>query len=356
MRQLARHQDDAGSHCGTIAIVRVIYCHPGGRGWDTVTLLARLSARLLEAELVELAMSHEPSKLSRLPALLPRRRGDEPCLVIAPQPGQLQALLSVDHWRRGYSHVSAWVIDSFLTDRIPFLARGRGHIDQFFVTDAELVSEWELHTRTPTHWLPFGSDVLDLGSAKADRPVDVLRVGRMPDAWEDDARVRAAVEDRGLTYRGRTPFHTEPLDNQKGLLAAMADSKFVLAFNNVAAPAVYTHPTQQYLTGRWTDALSSGAIVAGRKPECIATDRLLWEGATLQFPGTDLVRGVDALVTAVADWTPGQATLNHRAALERLDWRLRLEELCAVSGIPLAGVLQDELARLARAVEHARRS
>lgn len=315
-----------------------------------MTLLARLAAELLEADLVELSMTREPSKLAKLAAVVPRRRGDEACLVIAPQPGQLQALLSLDHWRRGYSHVSAWVIDSFLTDRIPFMARGRGHIDQLFVTDAELVDEWSTQTGIPTHWLPFGSDVLDLGSAVSDRPTDVLRVGRMPAAWEDDEHVQAAVEARGLVYGGRTPFYEDPLDNQRALLGAMARSKFVLAFNNVAAPAVYTHPTHQYLTGRWTDALSSGAVVAGLKPQCLATDRLLWPGATLDFTSTDLEAGIVSLVDAVAAWTPETAHRNHHEALQHLDWRLRFEELCQVAGLGISKSLGAELVRLRAAV------
>lgn len=291
-------------------------------------------------------MPSEPGRIAKLGALRPRRRRGETCLVIAPQPGHLQALLAVDHWRRGYDHVVAWVIDSFWTERIPFLARGRGHLDAICITDAELVDEWASVTATPTYWLPFGSDVLDRGSSSPDRPVDLVRVGRQPEPWDDDRVVGDDLAARGLRFSGRTPFHFSADANQRALASSMARAKFVLAFNNVVAPDVYTHGSRQYLTGRWTDALANGATVAGLRPRCAASDRLLWPGATLEFDSTERAHGVAVLGSALQTWSPDVPSTHHLQALRRLDWRRRIVEMCELTGIASTPTLRAEVDRL----------
>lgn len=340
--------------------MRIVYGQPGGRGWDTVTLLARLAARLFSADLTEVTMTREPPLSARLRAVEPALRkprgrvAQDICLVIAAQPGHLQVLLDSHQWRRQRrERVLAWVIDSFWTERIPFLAKGRGHIDHLFITDAELTDEWRRATRTTTDWLPFGSDVLAMGSAARARPVDALRVGRQPPEWDSDTEVEADCARAGIIYSGTTPFHSDPQVNQAGLMRAMSQTKFVVAFNNVVAPGVYTHPTRHYLTGRWTDALASGAVVAGVSPRCRATDELLWPGATLEFDSIDRRHGTAALAEALSTWVPERAERNYQQALQRLDWRWRLAELSRTAQIPLPSRLSDELDELrARIAAH----
>jgi hypothetical protein len=310
----------------------VYYTHPGGRGWDTVELLARLAAELLEADLSILDASRDYSRAYVARSLLPRRHSGGPALVIAPQPAHLNAALSAVALRRGHDAVFGWVIDSFWLDRIPRVVR-TGHFDRIFITDAELVDAWASTTSTVTEWLPFGSDVLRRGSAAGDRDRDIQRVGRMPAPWDDDASNREAGAERGLRVGGRTPFFPDAESNQQCLMAAMAGAKFVLAFSNTAAPAEYTHPTHEYLTGRWTDALASGAVVAGIAPVCRATSDLLWPGALLELGTTDRDAGLAIIADAVREWTPQRACHNHRMALERLDWRWRLRTIADRFGL-----------------------
>lgn len=338
----------------------VVFCHPGGGGWATVELMARLAARILGGQYVDVHLRAEPSRLRKLVAVLPRRRASGALLIVAAQPGHLQALLSIGLWRTGPFPVVAWVIDSFWTERIPWLARHRGLIDHLFVTDGELVDVWAQRTGAPCDWLPFGSDVVGQGAPRLRRDLDLLRVGRQPVAWNDSRSVAARAAQLGLRFQDGAPVHRDPGQNQAELLAAMADAKFTLSFNNVVAPAQYTHPTQQYLTGRWTDALAAGAVVAGAVPRCAASRELLWPEATIEVPPDDVAGGLAHVSDAVSRWTSAQAEWNHARALERLDWRLRFARLVEV-GLP-SGSLPLELARLeqvtaaarARAEGHAR--
>lgn len=333
----------------------IIYAHPAGQGWATVTLLARLAARLLDADLIEVPRKRPYSRLRAATAALPRRRGRGHALVIAANPGDLLALATPRHWLAGYAHVSGYVIDSFWDDRIPRLARGRGHFDQLFITDAELVDDWQQTTGTPTHWLPFGTDALSVRDVTGPRPVDLQRIGRQPAPWEDDARVATLCAERGLSFGGRPPFADDPVANQANLAAALRRAKFTLSFSNRVSPAPYTHPTREYLTGRWLDALANGASVAGIAPRCRATDELLWPEALVTLPDTTPEAGLPVIVDAIHRWRPEDPARNQLRSLERLDWRWRLRTIAEVTNRPAPAldadirVLESRIAALSEA-------
>lgn len=309
------------------------------------------AARLFGAHLVTTIATRDYSRLVTSLALLSSRRGGGTCLVVAPQPAQLNAILTVPGFLRGFDRVVGWVIDSFWDDRIPRVARHRGAFDHLFVTDGELVDRWTELTGTPTSFLPFGTDALG-ATAPAERPVDLQRIGRQPAAWNDDAELTRRAGERGLTYRGRLPFRDDPRANQAAIWEAQSRAKFTLAFSNLASPEAYTHPTRAYLTARWTDALAYGATVAGIAPECQATRDLLWEGALLELESLDVDAGLRRLRAAVYAWTPEAAARNHAMALQRLDWRWRFEEVRKVLDRS-APALASELEHLRAAIVEA---
>jgi hypothetical protein len=145
-------------------------------------------------------------------------------------------------------------------------------------------------------------------------------------------------------------MHDDATANQTALMRRLSQAKFTLAFSNAVSPASYTHPTREYLTGRWTDSLASGAVVAGIAPKSEAAANLLWKGATLELRTTDRVPGIEQIKTAVRSWNPQVAQENYRRALERLDWRWRFQELAAaldVESEPLGAEL-DYLAQALR--------
>ena len=313
--------------------MRVVYGVPEGGGWHPITHMVGLLARLLDAELVAVPLRRPANAWRRVAGLGPRRRGRGTCLVVAAEQRHLNTVLGAGYWVRGYDHVAGWVIDSFWVDRIPAAARHRNHFDQLFVADKEVVDVWKDATGVPVSWLPWGSDVLRLGSGNGERPVDLQRIGRQPAGWEDDDATRRACEAAGLRFEGRPLMHDDATANQASLMSSLARTKFALAFSNAVSPASYTHPTREYLTGRWTDSLASGAVVAGIAPRSAASAELLWPGATLELETTDLSQGIDRLAEAVRTWSPEVARDNHRRALGSLDWRWRFQKLAAALGV-----------------------
>ncbi len=313
-----------------------------GPGWHPITYMVRLAAELLEAETLLLEAHQAPSFLQKVLATIPRRRGAEGCLVVCSNSRELETLLLVRGLRQRFRRIVAWVIDSFWTEWIPRWTRYSRLFDQFFITTLEDIPEWMRRTGTPTQWLPWGTDALRLGSTDASRDVDLLRVGRQPPEWDDDAATLADCNARGLAFHGRPAFVEDASQAERDLLRLFARSKYTLAFSNQVNPASYTHPRREYLTGRWTDALGCGAVVAGIAPRSPSATELLWDGATLELGTVRRPEGLARLAEAVRSWDRQQALDNHRRALERLDWRWRFAELAQALGASPAR-LRDEL-------------
>lgn len=326
--------------------MKVLYVRPRHVGWSSVTRMATLLAHCLEADLQIVEGDATPSRRRLALRRLPRRRGHGgDLIVLAALPADLNVVLRADHFIHGYDRVIGWVIDSFRDDTIPDVARALGHFDHFIVGDAEVAETWRKVTRTPVTWVPFGTDALN-AQWDNERDVDLLRIGRQPRAWQDDERSGAAAKQMGIHFAPGPEFGASHEANNRQLDAAMGTARMTLSFSNTSAPSDYTHPTVEYLTARWLDALGHGAVVAGIAPRCEGSRRLLWPEATLELPTTDQTEGLAAIKAGLARWTPAVARLNHRRSLERTDWRWRFQEVLDALVVDTPGTLADELSRL----------
>lgn len=304
--------------------MHIVYTRADEPGWYPITHMVHLLARLSRATLTEVPADRVAGRLERLASVVPRRRGAEDLLVVCPAPGHMQALTSLPRWWSSYRCVSAWVIDSWWDERIPQLARGARQFDRVWITEPENIDAWRSRVGGEVEHLPVGADVLgNVFDVDAPRPVDVLRVGRMPEGWDDDAEVARVFAEHGLRFAGRPPMEKEYDEGMRVLWEAERRAKFVLAFTNLVSPAPYTHPTSEYVTPRWADAISSGATTVGVLPRT-ATARSLWPAASLDVP-LELGQGVVAIAEAAARWTPQVACNNRANALRVLDWRHRFK-------------------------------
>jgi len=298
-----------------------------------------LAAELLEAEVVTLP-DHLPSLVTRTFSVLrdrTRANGGEPCLLVGGGPSDLGKILNVPDWRNRFGVLGAWIIDSFWVNHIPRFPKLPDIFDYIFVTLMEDVETWKRATGANTVWLPWGTDALRLGSCSPHRNWDITRVGRQPPEWEDDAIASEAASRVGIKYRVRPASNgMNTLQNQRLMMDVYADTKYVLAFSNAANPEAYTHPTRQYLTGRWVDGLAGGSVLAGVHPEGDSARALLWEEATLNFGTVRREEGLRVLAAALRQWTPQLAVRNHSMALKTLDWRWRFRVLADSFGLSSA--------------------
>ncbi|QXT62959.1 hypothetical protein [Tessaracoccus palaemonis] len=323
-----------------------------GFGWGPVTGLSALAARLGGGQHLPIPLASVPPRgrvLAGLAAsLLPRTgpRRERSLLVVCPVPGALSSLLAEPRLWRGYNRVVAWIIDSFWLERIPSALRLPVPLNQLYITGADDLSHWRARCSTPVAVLPWGADVLDATSRMVNKGVDLARIGRQPTAWDDDARTTAAAREAGLSFSPRPPFGDSEAAALNNAHRAYSSARAVLAFGNLASPSSYTHPTREYLTGRWTDALANGCLVAGIPPQCVEAKTLLPEQALIRVPSDNLALGLEIIRTRLR--APGEQDTNaiRRFAAAKLDWRLRLRAVFADAGIE-AGALESELNSLA---------
>lgn len=326
--------------------IDVVFQQDQSAGWAPVTFLGLLAARLFDSEAQFLPKC--PNKLRRLIDLHPRKVGSrkEALLAILHNPHDVGQLRALEGFRTNYRQVAIWIVDSFHHDWVPSRAALRD-IDVVAVMRPNDEEPFRRVASGRTLVLGWGSDALSLGSGKTERPTDVLRLGRQPLEWDDDEKSQVACNATGLAFSGRPPIQPTAIENQTNLMNSLANTKFVIAHSNLAAPASYTHPTQEYITARWSDALACGATVAGVQPRSDKSmDRLLWPGAVLDFDRIDLKHNVAALAEACALWRPENAMRNYRNALERLDWRWRLADIVARLGVEMPKPLAAELAEV----------
>jgi len=221
-----------------------------------------------------------------------------------------------------------------------------------FVTEREDLDTWRQKLRAPADWLPWGSDVLNLGSSNPVRQTDLVRFGRQPKDWDDDQVNARACQAFGLNFLGRPPSFSDATDNERGLMESLSKTKFALAFSNRANPTTQTHPEREYITGRWTDALASGAAVAGIPPRSESVQSLLWPEALLDIGTVDQTEGLKVIASAVREWTPERAQINYVRSLETFDWRWRFKTLSEALNTH-SSKLDAELTRLQKAIRSA---
>ncbi|MCV7455664.1 hypothetical protein M3D02_002875 [Micrococcus luteus] len=321
----------------------LLYVRPGGSGWGPVTELVQLTARLFDARIIEVDDVGEVSPLRKAASFLPRlaRPTGRHLLVIASNPAVVAYMTHPRLWFPGYETTAVWIIDSFWTDRTPSIMRGRPHIDHLFITDPGLEGEWHAQTNLPVDVLAWGADTSKFALSWEPRPTDLLRLGRQPDAWDDDEVTRTGAARHGLRFEGRPSMSHDPLVNQQNVREALLRSKMVLAFSNLVSPASYTHPTREYLTGRWMDALGAGCLVAGAAPA--AARETLWNGSTLEISPVRRSEAWPVLVQAADSWNALDAVTRQLQARDRLDWRLRLLDACVMMGWPPPTLLTEQL-------------
>ena len=98
-------------------------------------------------------------------------------------------------------------------------------------------------------------------------------------------------------------------------MGMLSKTKFTLAFSNRVSPNPQTHPTREYITGRWTDSLAAGATVAGIPPRSESVQSLLWPEALLDIGTVNQTEGLKVIDSMVRDMDPGTcATQLHKIA------------------------------------------
>ena len=233
--------------------------------------MVRLLSELLEAELVSVPLDRRGKGLARAgDGLGPRRRrGRDMCLVVAPAPAHLDTLMHGDYWRRGYRHVAGGLGDRQLLDRPDPVRRPAPRPLRPNLSSPTRRSSENGRPRPDFPSVGFPGGPTSCGSAErggatarstSSASAASPRAGRTTTRPAARLRLRACGSGGGhrcTTMRRRTRGRS---------WAPCRRPSSSSAFSNAVSPAPYTHPSREYLTGRWTDSLASGATTAGITP------------------------------------------------------------------------------------------
>lgn len=327
----------------------VAYTEEASPGWAPVSHMAMLAASLFESRYIAVPTSGTLRKAQcALKAMVGVRRvmeGRPDLLLIVHSPSQLRLFTGIPGWRNSFNRCVVWIVDSFWTDRIRNEASPRLFQHLFIMYGSDL-SEYRLRTGIETSFLGWGTDALRISGLSEVRDIDVLRVGRQPPSWSDDGDNLKCLSAVGIRYQGRPPLHNDHATQNDELMRFYRRSRIALAFSNLSSPASYTHPTKEYLTARWMDALAAGCVVAGMAPSSdLAFKNYLWPGATVELGTTERDGGLQKLRESVSGWGERCALTNQIEALRRLDWRWRFKEIADYLGKRFEK-LESEIARL----------
>lgn len=335
-----------------MAELDVIVAVPSDAGWEPIRKMAQLLCSYLDSEPIYVDVHKSLQKSAKIIGAFPRlKKGKKKVLVIAYDPGQLYAISQVGIFSRLYSEIYGWVIDSFWAERIPRIA-STGIYNHIFVTDPGDIDEWQKAGVASVSALTWGADIWSNIDQRLDihKTNDLLRVGRQPRDWEDDAATGDQAKELGLSFQGRPPFGNSPVESTQHLERALKDSKVVLAFTNKISPTRYTHPTKEYLTGRWIDALGWGCMVAGQIPQTKVSEKYLWPQATLEVPYDNMGEGLHKIAEKLKTIDNHYAQQQIINTLENFDWRFRFNDLLEKINRP-SRMLSNDIERIKLFIE-----
>lgn len=257
--------------------------------------------------------------------------------------------------RRRSGSVEAYVFDSFhrylerWITRVPFPLqrasrllrhelRNLGAVSRIFVPTNLLIDEQQTFLDVSHDFLPIGVDAVRFGSERQDRMIDVNAYGRQPRAMTNllsdtlnvrDGRYRFSHTDHLASIEIRDPERHRAL-----FWRMLTDSKVALAYAPEATGGAERFDCS-FVGQRWYESLAAGCAIMGRKPDAPETESLFdWPEALIELPD-DTHAAQASIMDLICD--TGRLTAisrrNHRAALERHDWRHRIEALAEKLGI-----------------------
>lgn len=292
---------------------------------------------------------------------------DEPnvLIVIGMNGSDLGMIDSIDKWRTKFDLVVAFIYDSWLINSYPAFTRD---IDHLFVPVLDLVPALKAEFSIPVSYLPHGANVVDLGSPKLNRCIDIASYGRIPtnyhmrffdllNAYGTDSFYYRQVPEYNRPYSDE-PYNSSRFDYQHRVLLnkVLTNSKISLAFDftyttkyAVELANHKKHPSYLYkspvLSLRWFEGLAAGCAIVGKRPPTPEVDELLnWTDSTIELPD-DIDAGVEVTLNLLNDKDRLESIhqRNFWETLRHHDYRWRIQAIFNCLKLPVPSILQNEL-------------
>jgi hypothetical protein len=256
----------------------------------------------------------------------------------------LRLLNAIPDWRRNFDLVVGFVLDAFE----PFPMEVASNLDHLFMIIPDLVDGLKRHLNIPVTFLPLACNVLELGSARTQRSIDVLAYGRQWEAYAEELDRHFLSPVNPHLYL-TTFSHPRALDTQhqrKQFWSVLSRTRISLAF--VPDSSQTRFQGLPVITARWYEGLAAGCVMVGRRPNNPMFEKLFnWTDAAIELPNvpTEAPEMIEALL-AQPERLERAHLRNHLMMLRRLDARLTFETLCKAMGLELPAGATRELERL----------
>ena len=221
-----------------MAEITIIADIPLSPGWAPILHMQRLFAELAGASCLDIS----GSKSNRLHSIWyahkrrNRRVNNNIVICITTLGYNARKFVPIISELGGFSKTILWVIDSFWTKAV---MSERKLIDRHFDIVCYMQSfDDEFYRKlfgSRAIRLEVGTDALNLGNDRSTRNVDLQRMGRQPDSWDDDTETERACRRHGLRFFGRPPM---ALSTEALMRDYYASAKFVLASSNLACACI----------------------------------------------------------------------------------------------------------------------
>lgn len=319
-------------------------------GWVAIDELAELMVHYLEAEVLSptllpgpwLQRTLRPHQVRYAPLAT---AGGDVLIVVARGPGDLGMVNAIPDCRKKFSKIYGFVTDSYFQ---PGFVKETALFDAITVTAHEDIDFPKNRYGIPVHQLYQGADCLTwVPREYKKREIDVMGFGRTPPSYQ------ACFSQRFHPASSPYLYLHSPLGNLSGpsvhlergmLFKLLQRTRISLAFHLYVEPQG-GRPRSMMVTSRWLESLLSGCIVAGRRPVSRMADEMLcWPGATLEL-SQDPQAAADELESLLArdEGLAQQRRSNMSQALNRHDWRYRIQDFCRLMNLPVSDALGNDL-------------
>jgi len=286
----------------------------------------------------------------RLPA--PQTREQQVLILTGMDWSICDVLKAIPHWRSRFDVVCAYVFDAFLPEKprhrsVSRFSRLIGSLDQVFIPMSACIEDYQRAFEIPVNLLPYACDVVQFGSDRRDRPIDVIGYGRqLAQHSQIFARTYNAPTSQRMYYFTDHMGISQIYDfyaHRAWFWKILQRSRLALSYD----PFV-TNPERfpfSFVTQRWFECLTAGCVVIGRRPTCPEANQLLnWEDATIEVPerDEDLIPFVEALLTD-RERLDAAHHRNYQQVLSHHDWRYRVAQMLDCLGVPYPLPLQRSL-------------
>lgn len=276
------------------------------------------------------------------------------CFFMCQFPRDLVEIEQVAHWRERSAKACVFILETWPHSLRKHRAELRvlDRFDHVFVLNPASVTTLKAYTSRPVSFLPTGTDCLSCGvdSVPADRPIDVLSLGRRDRALHELLCDKAGRNGWFYYYDAWSMISRDWAESRRMSAELIRRSKYYLAWDPAPIIGIKRDAvaSQTALSTRYFEGAAGGAILVGNRPHVAEFDQLFdWPDSVVELPA-----GAESILEVLAELDADPARrarislANRVQSLRRHDWAYRWASVLEAMGLERSLQLDRRIALL----------